>query len=325
MPGIAASQFSPRRRSTLIRIDNVTKMYGPTVAVDNISFTVEKGDVLGFLGPNGAGKTTTMRVLTGYFPPTDGNAFVEGFSIIDKPLEVKRRIGYVPETPAMYGDMRVTDYLGFIGAIKGVPRGEIGGNVDRVVERCALKEMAKKNIGQLSRGYRQRVALAQALVNDPPVLVLDEPTSGLDPKQIYEIRSLIKSMEGERTIILSTHILPEVSMTCNKVVIINEGVIVAEGDTSDLGRRFSESHQIEVKVKGSTAEAKKAVSAVGGVRSIDVSGDTLIVDSGKEKDVRADIARAVVGAGLGLLELRSRDLSLEDVFLRLVTEEGVKK
>jgi ABC-2 type transport system ATP-binding protein len=310
----------------VIKIDKVSKMFGPTIAVNNISFDVGRGDILGFLGPNGAGKTTTMRILTGYFPPTDGNAYVSNFSVLDKPLEVKRRIGYVPETPAMYTDMRITDYLAFIGAIKGVPRQEIGDNVERVIERCALQEMRKKNIGQLSKGYRQRVALAQALVNDPPVLVLDEPTSGLDPKQIFEIRSLIKSMEGERTIILSTHILPEVSMTCNKVVIINDGVIVAEGDTSDLGKRFSESHQIEVKVKGSTRDAKGAVSALDGVKSVAVSGDTLIVDSDKEKDVRADIARAVVEKGLGLLELRSRDLSLEDVFLRLVTrEEGVKK
>jgi len=202
-------------------------MYGSTVAVKNISFEVGKGEILGFLGPNGAGKTTTMRIITGYFPPTDGNAYVAGHSVLDEPLEVKKRIGYVPETPSMYNDMRVNEYIKYIGAIKGVPKSELKVRLEKVVEQCALGQVIKKNIGELSKGFKQRVALGQALINDPPVLVLDEPTSGLDPKQIYEIRTLIKSMAGERTIILSTHILPEVSMTCSKVVIINEGQIVA--------------------------------------------------------------------------------------------------
>lgn len=309
----------------MITIDKLTKMFGPNAAIKNISFQVEKGEILGFLGPNGAGKTTTMRILTGYFPPTDGNAYVAGHSVLDEPLEVKKQIGYVPETPAMYTDMEVSDYLRFIGAIKGVPKRSLRGNVDRVIQRCALQPVLGKRIGQLSKGFRQRAALGQALVNDPPVLILDEPTSGLDPKQIFEIRSLIKSMEGERTIILSTHILPEVSMTCGKVVIINEGTIVAVDDTMNLGQNLAESHQIEVKVSGKAADAARKVGELDGVQNVQVAGDTLIVDTVKEKDLRADIARRVVESGFGLLEQKSRALSLEDVFLKLVTrEEGVR-
>lgn len=309
----------------MITIEKLTKMFGPNAAIKNISFQVEKGEILGFLGPNGAGKTTTMRILTGYFPPTDGNAFVAGHSVLDEPLQVKKQIGYVPETPAMYTDMEVSDYLRFIGAIKGVPKCSLRENVDRVVERCAIQPVLGKRIGQLSKGFRQRVALGQALVNDPPVLILDEPTSGLDPKQIFEIRSLIKSMEGERTIILSTHILPEVSMTCGKVVIINEGAIVAVDDTVNLGRNLAESHQIEVKVAGKAAAAAARVRELEGVQNVQVAGDTLIVDTVKEKDLRADIARRLVEGGFGLLEQKSRALSLEDVFLKLVTrEEGIR-
>lgn len=309
----------------MITIENLTKMYGPNAAVNNISFKVEKGEILGFLGPNGAGKTTTMRILTGYFPPTNGNAFIAGYSVLDEPLEIKKHIGYVPETPAMYTDMEVKDYLRFIGAIKGVPKSSLRQNVDRAVERCALQSVLGKRIGQLSKGFRQRVALGQALVNDPSVLILDEPTSGLDPKQIFEIRSLIKSMQGERTIILSTHILPEVSMTCGKVVIINEGVIVAVDDTENLGRNLSESHQIEVKVGSRAAEAKKAVRSLTGVQNVQAAGDTLIVETAKDIDLRSEISRVVVEGGFGLLEQKSRDMSLEDVFLKLVTkEEGVR-
>jgi ABC-2 type transport system ATP-binding protein len=313
----------------VIKIENVTKMFGPTVAVQNVSFQVEKGEILGFLGPNGAGKTTTMRVITGYFPPTDGNAYIAGHSVLDAPLEVKKRIGYVPETPSMYNDMLVKEYLPFIGAIKGVPKSEVKSRVEHVIDLCALKSVYRKQIGALSKGFRQRVALGQALINDPPVLILDEPTSGLDPKQIHEIRTLIKSMEGERTIILSTHILPEVSMTCSKVVIINEGVIVAADTTDNIGASLAESHQIELKVGGGReriAQAKETLGGMGGVRSVDVAGDTLLIDAEKERDLRAEIARKVVETGFDLLEMRSRSMSLEDVFLKLVTEEeGVRQ
>lgn len=305
----------------MIKIDRVTKLFGPTVAVRNISFEVEKGEILGFLGPNGAGKTTTMRIITGYFPPTDGNAYVAGYSVLDNPLEVKKRIGYVPENPAMYGDMRTVEYLRFIGAIKGVPKLELKESIEKVVETCALQEVTSKPIKSLSRGYKQRVSLAQALINDPPVLILDEPTSGLDPKQIHEIRQLIKSMGGERTIILSTHILPEVSVTCSKVVIINEGRIVAVDSTENIGKSFSKSHQIELRVDGNPEKIRERLLRLDGVKSVVCTDNTLLVDTVIEKDIRAQIAKTVVENGVGLLELRARAMSLEDVFLKLVTEE----
>ena len=305
----------------MIKIDRVTKMYGQTVAVRNVSFKVEKGEILGFLGPNGAGKTTMMRIITGFFPPTDGDTFVEGHSVLTEPLEVKKRIGYVPENPSMYTDMRVYEYLRFIGAVKGVPRSKVKESVEKTVEQCALEKVTKRRIGELSKGFRQRVALGQALVNDPPVLVLDEPTSGLDPKQIHEIRGLIKSMAGERTIILSTHILPEVSMTCSKVVIINEGQIVAVDSTENIGRNLAQSHQIEMVVEGPPDRIVDRLTQIEGIKRVDNRGSTYIVDFDKEKDMRALIAKKIVENGFGLLEMKSRSMSLEDVFLRLVTEE----
>ncbi|MGQ9615757.1 MAG: ABC transporter ATP-binding protein [Spirochaetota bacterium] len=307
----------------MIKIDRVTKLFGPTVAVRNVSFEVEKGEILGFLGPNGAGKTTTMRIITGYFPPTDGNAYVAGYSVLDQPLEVKKRIGYVPENPAMYGDMRTIEYLRFIGAIKGVPKPKLKEGIEKVVETCALQEVTSKPIRSLSRGYKQRVSLAQALINDPPVLILDEPTSGLDPKQIHEIRQLIKSMGGERTIIISTHILPEVSVTCSKVVIINEGRIVAMDSTENIGKSFSKSHQIELRVEGDPEKIRDRLLRLDGVKSVVCTDNTLLVDTVIEKDIRAQIAKTVVESGTGLLELKARAMSLEDVFLKLVTEEEV--
>lgn len=305
----------------MIKIEGVTKRYGQTVAVRNISFDVERGEILGFLGPNGAGKTTTMRIITGYFPPTNGNVWVSGHSVLDEPIEAKRQIGYVPETPAMYDDMRTTDYLKYVGAIKGVPRAKIKERLDHTVERCALKSVVNKRVGELSRGYKQRVALGQALINDPPVLVLDEPTTGLDPKQIYEIRQLIKSMAGERTVILSTHILPEVSMTCSKVVIINEGEIVAVDTTQNIGKSLAHSHQVELVAKGPSKKIVESISAIEGVGRVDTEGDTYTVETQKDKDLRSQIAKRIVEEGFELLELRSRSMSLEDVFLKLVMEE----
>lgn len=305
----------------MIKIENVTKMYGQTVAVKDVSFEVEKGEILGFLGPNGAGKTTTMRIITGYFPPTLGNAYIAGHSVLDAPLEVKKRIGYVPETPAMYDDMRVKEYIKYVGALKGVPKTELKERVERIIGTCALESVYTKNIGSLSKGFKQRVVLGQALVNDPPVLILDEPSTGLDPKQIHEIRSLIKSMEGERTIILSTHILPEVSMTCSKVVIINEGVIVAADTTDNIGRSLTESHQVELTVGGDPDRVKETVSGIAGVRNVSSSGNRFVVDSEKDGDLRAEIARKVVEGGFDLLEMRAHSMTLEDVFLKLVTEE----
>ncbi len=310
----------------MIKIENLTKMYGPTVAVKDVSFEVKKGEILGFLGPNGAGKTTTMRVITGYFPPTLGNAYIADHSVLEEPLEVKKRIGYVPETPALYNDMLVKEYIKYIGALKGVPKSELKERVEQIVNTCAIQSVYTKSIGSLSKGFKQRVALGQALVNDPPVLILDEPTSGLDPKQIHEIRSLIKSMEGDRTIILSTHILPEVSMTCSKVVIINEGVIVAADTTDNIGRSLAESHQVELTVGGAAARVKDTVSKIAGIKKVSVSGKRIVIDSEKDRDMRAEIARKVVEGGFDLLEMRSYSMTLEDVFLKLVTEEeGVRQ
>lgn len=305
----------------MIKIDSITKMFGQTVAVRNVSFEVEAGEILGFLGPNGAGKTTTMRIITGFFPPTDGNVYVSGYSVLDDPIEVKRRIGYVPENPSMYNDMRVYDYLHFIGAIKGILRRKLKDAIEKTIEQCALEPVYKKQIGELSRGFKQRVALGQALVNDPPVLILDEPTSGLDPKQIHEIRELIKSLAGERTVILSTHILPEVSVTCSKVVIINDGQLVAADRTENIGKDFTKYHQIELKVQGAPDRVLEKLTEVKGVVRIDNMGNTFILDTDKNEDLRAQIARKVVESGFDLLELRIRSMSLEDVFLKLVTEE----
>ena len=305
----------------MIKIERVTKVFGQTVAVRDISFEVEEGEILGFLGPNGAGKTTTMRIITGYFPPTDGNVYVAGHSVLDEPLEVKRQIGYVPENPAMYHDMRTMDYLKFIGAVKGVSRASLKERLDKTIELCALKSVMNKRVGELSRGFKQRVALGQALINNPPVLILDEPTSGLDPKQIYEIRQLIKSMEGERTIVISTHILPEVSMTCSKVVIINEGEIVAVDTTENLGKSFAHTHQVELVVKGSSKEIINNLKKIEGIGKVDNIGDHYTVEMEKDRDLRSKIAKQVVQSGFELLELKSRSMSLEDVFIKLVTEE----
>ena len=305
----------------MIKIDRVTKIFGPTVAVRNISFEVKKGEILGFLGPNGAGKTTTMRIITGYFPPTNGNAYVAGHSVLDDPLSVKRRIGYVPENPSMYKDMRVNEYLRFVGAIKGVKRNLLKESIEKSVQLCALESVVHKRIKELSKGFRQRVALGQALVNDPPVLVLDEPTSGLDPKQIHEIRELIKSMAGKRTIILSTHILPEVSMTCNKVVIINEGKIVAVDTTENIGRSFTHTNQIEVTVQGPSNRIIENLTKMDGINRVDHKGMSYIIDVEKDTDLRAEIAKKIVENGFDLLELKRKSLSLEDIFLKLVIKE----
>jgi ABC-2 type transport system ATP-binding protein len=305
----------------LIKIDKVTKMYGQNIAVKDVSFEVEKGEILGFLGPNGAGKTTMMRVITGFFPPTDGNAFVDGHSVVSEPLEVKKRIGYVPENPSMYKDMRVYDYLKFISAIKGVPKPGVKKSVEKAIETCSLGTYAKRRIGELSKGYRQRLALGQALVNDPPVLILDEPTSGLDPKQIHEIRGLIKSMGGEKTVVLSTHILPEVSMTCSKVVIINEGEIVAVDRTENIGQSLTKSLQIEIVVEGPSDKVIASLSKMEGIEKVKSAGNTYIIDVEKDKELRALISRKIVESGYGLLEMKTRFMSLEDIFLRLVTEE----
>ena len=311
----------------MIEVQHLTKRYGPTTAVDDVSFRVEKGEVLGFLGPNGAGKTTTMRVLTGYMPPTDGKAIVAGYDIFDQPIEAKRRIGYLPETPPLYPEMTVRDYLTFVAKIKAVPKRGRAARVNEVMERTRVADMANRHCGKLSKGYRQRVGLAQSLLNNPEVLILDEPTAGLDPKQIIDTRRLIKELGGDHTIILSTHILPEVSQTCQRVVIINKGRVVAVDTPDNLTSRLRGSETMLVQVDAPAGDdVKHALGIVPGVTNVAVAeshGTTSSyeVSSDTGRDVRRQLAAVVVSNGWGLLELRPLRMSLEEIFLHLTTEE----
>ncbi len=256
----------------MIEVENLTKRYGPTVAVSDLSFTVQKGEILGFLGPNGAGKTTTMRVITGFLPPTQGKVLVAGYDVVEDPLEAKRRTGYLPETPPVYPDMTVDEYLAFVARIKGVSHRDIKARLAEVDEKCAITDVRRRQIGKLSKGYRQRVGLAQALIHNPDVLVLDEPTAGLDPKQIIETRELIKRLAGQHTVILSTHILPEVSKTCQRVVVINAGQIVAVGTPDELMRRLQGFSTLLVTAEGPAAEIIEKFQRVGGVNWVRAAG-----------------------------------------------------
>jgi ABC-2 type transport system ATP-binding protein len=311
----------------MIEVENLTKRYGRATAVDGISFRVEKGEILGFLGPNGAGKTTTMRILTCYLPPTEGTARVAGHDVFKEPLEVKKHIGYIPETPPLYPDMDVDTFLDFCAKIKGIPGPERKTRITDAIEKCRIGDVRKKLIGKLSKGYRQRVGLAQAILANPDVLILDEPTAGLDPKQIIETRELIKSLGGEHTIILSTHILPEVEMTCGRVVIISKGRVVAEDTPQNLTRRLKGSGALRVEVRGAQGPAFDTIRAVPGVVAIrprpEGSDATVFeVDIEPGRDVRAELASAVVSRGLGLLGLHQAGMSLEDVFLELTTTDS---
>jgi ABC-2 type transport system ATP-binding protein len=312
----------------VIEVQHLTKRYGPVTAVDDVSFRVERGEILGFLGPNGAGKTTTMRILTGYMPATEGKAIVAGFDVFDQPIEAKRRTGYLPETPPLYPDMSVLEYLHFVAKIKGVPGGERRQRVQQVMVRTRIDDMANRLTGRLSKGYKQRVGLAQALIHNPDVLILDEPTAGLDPKQIIETRELIKELAGDHTIILSTHILPEVAQTCQRVVIINKGHVVAIDTPDNLTARLRGSSTMYLQVDTSGADAGASLARVPGVtRVVEAERrDGLVafeIDSERGRDIRRDLARAVVASGWGLLELRPMRMSLEDVFLSLTTEDSV--
>jgi ABC-2 type transport system ATP-binding protein len=308
----------------MIQVEGLTKRYARHLAVDNISFSVNKGDIVGFLGPNGAGKTTTMRVLTCFMPPSSGTASVAGFDVFEKPMEVKKRIGYLPETPPLYPEMEVGDYLRFVGKLKGVPPGDLEKRIDEVAERCAIGAEKTKLISKLSKGYRQRVGLAQAIIHNPDVLILDEPTSGLDPKQIIETRELIKSLAGEHTIILSTHILPEVEAVCQKVIIINKGKVVKTDSVENLTHGGSDSAAVEIDPAGladlpAVQQRLEQVSGVSKVVAKEGSEGRFLfeVESLPGRNVRADIARVVVQNGWNLLELKSQAFSLEEVFLEL--------
>ena len=310
----------------MIEVQHLTKQYGRVTAVNDLSFRVERGEILGFLGPNGAGKTTTMRILTGYMPATEGKAIVAGFDVFAQPIEAKRRTGYLPETPPLYPDMTVSEYLDFVSKIKGVPAQGRRQRIREVMERTRIADMANRMCSKLSKGYKQRVGLAQAIIHTPDVLILDEPTAGLDPKQIIETRALIKELAGNHTIILSTHILPEVSQTCERVVIINKGHVVAEDTPQNLTARFQGSDTLYVQVDASGADVASALERIPGVTRVAEADrqHTVVgyeVSSERGHDVRRALAQAVVSGGWGLLELRPTRVSLEDVFLSLMTTD----
>ncbi len=311
----------------MIEVSDLSKYYGDLAAIENVSFSAEPGQILGFLGPNGAGKTTTMRILTCFLPASSGSARVAGYDVVEESMEVRRRIGYLPEQPPVYNDMTVRAYLRFVAKIKGVPAARLNGQVDGVMEKTALTDRRESVIGHLSKGYRQRVGLAQALVHEPDVLILDEPTVGLDPKQIIEIREVIKSLGGEHTIILSTHILPEVSMTCEKVVIINNGRIVGEGTPDSLIAQLQEGDVLRAQIAGPREQVRPLLKEIAGVLEVVAEGEgegddqVYVVSSQPGLDVRADLVKKVIDGGFALRELRSLDMTLEDIFLRLTTEE----
>ena len=310
----------------MIEVQHLTKRYGPVTAVNDVSFTVERGEILGFLGPNGAGKTTTMRVLTGYMPPSEGKAIVAGYDVFEQPIEAKRRTGYLPETPPLYPEMTVREYLTFVARIKGVPRKQSKARIGEMMNRTRIDDVADRHCGKLSKGYRQRVGLAQALLHNPEVLILDEPTAGLDPKQIIETRQLIKGLGGDHTIILSTHILPEVSQTCQRIVIINKGKVVAVDTPDNLTSRLRGSETMYLQMDAQGADAAAVLQRVAGVTRVAVA-DTkqqvvgFEIDSEAGHDVRRELAAAVVGRGWGLLEMRPMRMSLEEIFLHVTTED----
>ncbi len=316
----------------MITATGLTKRYARNTAVDQISFEVRKGSIVGFLGPNGAGKTTTMRMLTCFLPPTGGTATVAGFDILDHPLEVKRRIGYLPETPPLYPEMRVVEYLNFVGKLKGLSGPVLRERIEYVIERCNLGEVRRKTTGKLSKGYRQRVGLAQAIIHNPDVLILDEPTAGLDPKQINETRSLIRGLAGDHTIILSTHILPEVEQTCEEVMIINRGRLVATDSVENLQQRARgvESVLLEVGSPNGPLDPKaveRRLAMVNGVSRVAFRAspqDRILaeVESKSDRSIRSELARAVIEAGWELHELRASAMSLEEIFLQLTREEA---
>ncbi|HEY9619757.1 MAG TPA: ABC transporter ATP-binding protein [Crinalium sp.] len=316
----------------MIEVEHLSKVYGSATAIKDVSFRVEPGEILGFLGPNGAGKTTTMRILTGYLPATSGTAKIAGFDVHKDSMEVRKRIGYLPETPPLYPEMTVEGFLHFVAQIKRVPAGDRSPRVQIALKRCNLLEKRNVLIRKLSKGFRQRVGIAQAIVHDPPAIILDEPTVGLDPRQIIDVRNLIKSLAGEHTIILSTHILPEVSMTCNRVAIINRGEVVATNTPDQLVAQLAGGLRYDLEVEGAFDTIQPQLQGLDGVQSVVAialeeprpEGRYKVqVESAPGNDPGRDIAAIVVGSGLGLYEMRRTQVSLEDVFLQLTTEEKI--
>ena len=314
----------------MIEVENLTKAYGPVTAVDHVSFSVHKGEILGFLGPNGAGKTTTMRILTGYMPATSGTARVAGFDVFTDSMEVRRHIGYLPEAPPVYPDMSVAAYLDFVLRIKNIPADKRRARVDDALEKTSLGDKRNQLIKRLSRGYKQRVGLAQALVHDPDVIILDEPTVGLDPKQIIEVRHLIKNLAGNHTIILSTHILPEVSMTCDRVVIINKGKIAAVDTPLNLTTQLKSVQRIQIEAKAPEKALQELLAQIPGAGKVQLDTPradghiALTVEAAPGQDLRSVVAAKIIEKGWQLYELRGVSMSLEDIFLELTTDEAAQ-
>jgi ABC-2 type transport system ATP-binding protein len=311
---------------TVIEVEHLSKVYNGRKAVDDISFRVEKGEILGFLGPNGAGKTTTMRILTCYMPSTEGTARVAGYDVFEESLEVRKRIGYLPENPPLYPEMSVDSYLNFVAKIKGAKANQRKSQVNEVLSKCSLGDVRGRIIGQLSKGYKQRVGLAQALLNNPDVLILDEPTLGLDPKQIHEVRSLVKGLGSSHTVVLSTHILPEVSMTCSRVVIINKGRVVAMDTPEGLAHQMKGAERVSLTVDAPPEAVVDKFRSIDGVLNVQSEGKpgspfTFTVECQLNSDLRPVLAAAVVNQGWRLLDLRGVSMSLEDVFINLITQE----
>lgn len=308
----------------MISVEGLTRYYGDKRAISDVSFHVNKGEILGLLGPNAAGKTTTMRILTCYMPPTSGKATIGGYDISTQSMEVRKIIGYLPENPPLYSDMVVDDYLDFVCRLKGIEKSRFKKEIDSVIEKTSLGDVRSRIIGKLSKGYKQRVGLAQSLLNNPQIVILDEPTVGLDPKQIIEIRELIKNLKGEHTVILSSHILPEIEQTCERVVIINEGRVVAEDTPENLTKRLQGIERVNLQVEGKEEDIRKALDSIKDIKTLNVESTIngivqLSVES--DADLRKDLAKTIVTNGLGLIELSADRFTLEDIFLHLTTKE----
>ena len=315
----------------MIEATNLVKRYGPHTAVDHASFKIEKGEIVGFLGPNGAGKSTTMNILTGYLSSSEGRVTVDGLDILDYPIEAKKKIGYLPENPPLYPEMTVREYLSFAGEIKKVPAGELPARMGRIMETVGITDVAGRLVKNLSKGYKQRVGLAQAMIGDPEILILDEPTAGLDPKQILEIRDLIIKLGKDHTIILSSHILPEVSAVCKRVLIINQGKIVADDTPDNLARRLLGGSHVLLRVEGGQDAVEKALRAIPAVRNVEFRESQeegtieVVAESEQDSDIRRDVFRSLGAAGLPILMMRSLDMSLEEIFLHLTMKEEASK
>ncbi len=305
----------------MIEVTKLTKKYGDFLAVNNISFNVKQGEILGFLGPNGAGKTTTMRIIAGYMPPTAGTTKVAGYDVFEEPIKVKSQIGYLPENSPLYGHMTVKDYLLFMAEIKGVAKAQRKSRLNEALHKCWLEDVQDRLVSHLSKGYKQRVGIAQALIHDPPVLILDEPTIGLDPKQIIQVRNMIRSLKGDHTIILSTHILPEVSMTCDRIVIINKGQVVAMDTPEALSKRLKGTEKIYLQVMGAVDKICARLGTIKGVLNVSTHQDGIIVENDGQADIRPYLAEIIVKNKWKLLEMRSVGMSLEEIFLQLTTVE----